>query len=197
MKTLPTRLPGVVIVEPQVFADARGFFMETYHSQRFAALGVRQPFVQDNHSCSARGVLRGLHYQIENPQGKLLRVIRGQIFDVAVDMRRDSPHFGRSVHVILSDANRRQLYVPPGFAHGFCALTDGTEVVYKCTDFYSPQHERTLLWNDPALDIDWPIAEPLLSDKDRLGLPLAEADCYESCAVPPDATRPLMATLSQ
>jgi dTDP-4-dehydrorhamnose 3,5-epimerase len=197
MKILPTRLPGVVIVEPQVFADARGFFMETYHSQRFAALGVRQPFVQDNHSCSTRGVLRGLHYQIENPQGKLVRVIRGQIFDVAVDMRRDSPHFGRSVQVILSDANRRQLYVPPGFAHGFCALTDGTEVVYKCTDFYSPQHERTLLWNDPALDIAWPIAEPLLSDKDRLGLPLAEADCYESCAAPPNATRPLMATVSE
>ncbi len=181
MKCIPTSLPGVVIIEPKIFADARGFFMETYHSQRYAAHDLPREFVQDNHSCSVRGTLRGLHYQIENPQGKLVRVVRGAIFDVAVDMRRDSPHFGQSVHVTLSDDNHRQLYIPPGFAHGFCALADATEVFYKCTDLYYSQHERTLLWNDPALGIEWPVADPILSEKDRHGLPLSEAPCYENC----------------
>jgi len=179
MQFVPTDLPGVVVIEPKVFADPRGFFMETFHAKRFRDNGLPDAFVQDNHSQSARGTLRGLHYQIQHPQGKLVRAIRGEIYDVAVDLRRSSPHFGRWVGVTLSAANRRQLYIPPGFAHGFCALEDETEMVYKCTDLYSPQHERTLLWSDPALGIPWPIDQPLLSGKDQIGLALRQAECYE------------------
>jgi dTDP-4-dehydrorhamnose 3,5-epimerase len=180
MQFIPTDLPGVVIIEPKVFSDPRGFFMETFHAARFRENGLPDSFVQDNHSQSARGTLRGLHYQIEHPQGKLVRVVRGEIYDVAVDVRRSSPSFGRWVGVTLSSANRRQLYIPPGFAHGFCALEDGTEMVYKCTDLYAPQFERTLLWSDPALGIQWPIHQPLLSEKDQRGLPLSQAECFAS-----------------
>jgi dTDP-4-dehydrorhamnose 3,5-epimerase len=172
-----TALPGVIAVEPRVFGDHRGFLMEVYHKQRFAEAGITLEFVQDNHSGSCRGTLRGLHYQIQHPQGKLVRVTRGEIWDVAVDVRRGSPHFGRWVGIALSEENRRQVYIPPGFAHGFCVLSEMAEVVYKCTDLYFPEHERTLLWNDPALGIEWPLGEPILSAKDQRGKPLAEADC--------------------
>jgi dTDP-4-dehydrorhamnose 3,5-epimerase len=179
MKFHATPLDGLVFIEPTVYSDERGFFMETFHGERFRAHGLPDRFVQDNHSCSAQGAVRGLHYQIEHAQGKLVRVVRGAIFDVAVDLRRNSPNFGSSFGLVLSDVNRRQLYVPPGFAHGFCALSDGTEVTYKCTDLYHPQHERTLLWNDPELRIDWPVARPILSEKDKRGLPLCDAPCYD------------------
>jgi dTDP-4-dehydrorhamnose 3,5-epimerase len=179
MQFLPTELPGVVVVEPKVFADERGFFMETYHQPRFAAAGINLPFVQDNHSLSKKGVLRGLHYQIRHAQGKLVRVVQGEIFDVAVDVRRSSPTFGRWVGTNLSDANRRQLYIPPGFAHGFCVLSDSAEVLYKTTDVYSPADERTLLWNDPTVGIRWPVHEPVISAKDQQGLPLARVECFE------------------
>lgn len=180
MKLLPTELEGVVVIEPRVFEDPRGFFMETYHKQHFADQGLVAEFVQDNHSRSVRGTLRGLHYQIQHPQGKLVRVVSGEIFDVAVDMRRNSPTFGRWTGATLSDQNRRQMYVPPGFAHGFCVLTEIAEIVYKCTDFYYPEHDRTLLWNDPAVGIRWPLeGAPILSTKDEKGRPLAECDVYE------------------
>ena len=179
MNFLPTKLAPVVLVEPRVFEDARGVFMETYHRARFRAAGIDVEFVQDNHSSSVQGTLRGLHYQIEHPQGKLVRVVRGEVFDVAVDLRRDSATFGQWVGAALSEANRRQLYIPPGFAHGFCAVSPVAEVVYKCTDFYYPQHERTLLWNDAQVNIEWPIANPLLSDKDRAGLPLSQVPTFE------------------
>jgi dTDP-4-dehydrorhamnose 3,5-epimerase len=178
MKFEATSLPGVIAIEPRVFGDHRGFLMEVYHKQRFVEAGITDEFVQDNHSGSCQGTLRGLHYQIEHPQGKLVRVIRGEIWDVAVDLRRDSPHFGRWVGVALSEENRRQVFIPPGFAHGFCVLSQTAEVVYKCTDLYYPEHERTLLWNDPQLGIDWPLRDPILSDKDQRGKPLAQADCY-------------------
>ncbi len=178
MQISETRLRGMYLIEPRVFADERGFFMETYHQAKFADGGITLPFVQDNHSRSCRGTLRGLHYQIQHPQGKLVRVVQGEVYDVGVDLRRDSPTFGLWIGEYLSAENKRQLYVPPGFAHGFCVVSETAEVTYKCTDLYHPEHERSLLWNDPQLDIDWPIEEPILSAKDAAGSPLGEAETY-------------------
>jgi dTDP-4-dehydrorhamnose 3,5-epimerase len=174
VKIVPTSLPGVVIIEPDVYRDARGFFLETYHQARYAEAGIVGPFVQDNHSYSAHGTLRGLHLQVKRPQGKLVRAVLGEMFDVAVDVRLGSPTFGRSTHVALSGENLRQLYIPPGFAHGFCVVSDRVHVEYKCTDVYDPTDEVTVAWNDPALAIAWPLAEPVLSAKDRSARPLAE-----------------------
>jgi len=175
MKVIETDLPGVLIIEPRVFRDERGFFVETWHEERYAEAGLESlRFVQDNHSRSQRGVLRGLHYQIEHAQGKLLRVARGEVFDVAVDVRAGSPTFGQWAGANLSDANHRQMYIPPGFAHGFCVLSEEADFCYKCTDYYYPQAEAGVFYNDPDIGIEWPIDAPLLSDKDR-GLPrLAE-----------------------
>jgi dTDP-4-dehydrorhamnose 3,5-epimerase len=181
MKATPTpTLPDVLVVEPQVFGDARGFFMETYHAEKFAALGLPTRWVQDNHSRSAKGILRGLHYQLQQTQGKLVRCVAGAIFDVAVDLRRSSPTFGQWAGVTLSAENKAMLWVPEGFAHGFLSLEDGTEVTYKCTDLYLPAAERSLLWNDPAIGIDWPDlgAAPLLSAKDAAGVPLGAAEAF-------------------
>ncbi len=180
MNILRTDIPDVLIIEPTVFGDARGFFFESYNQQKFEQLaGFAPTFVQDNHSRSARGVLRGLHYQIRQPQGKLVRVIAGEVFDVCVDLRRSSPSFGKSVCVTLSADNHRQLWVPPGFAHGFLVTSDSADFVYKTTDYYAPEHERSLLWNDPALDIAWPLdGLPTLSSKDQAGRPLADAETY-------------------
>ncbi|MBY4594767.1 dTDP-4-dehydrorhamnose 3,5-epimerase [Ottowia caeni] len=181
MQAIPTAIEGVFILEPMVFGDSRGFFMESFNRRAFAtATGVDVDFVQDNHSRSRKGVLRGLHYQIEQPQGKLVRVTQGVVFDVAVDIRKGSPTFGRWVGVELSGDNHRQFWVPAGLAHGFVVLSDTADFLYKTTDYYAPQHERCVAWNDPAIGIDWPlaahgIAEPLLSDKDRAGLPLSQA----------------------
>jgi dTDP-4-dehydrorhamnose 3,5-epimerase len=161
-----TSLPGVLLIEPKVFGDARGFFMETYRVDAFRDAGIADEFVQDNHSRSARGVLRGLHYQQPNAQGKLVRCTRGAIFDVAVDIRRGSPHFARWFGIELSDANKLMLWIPPGFAHGFCALEDGSDLVYKCTTLYVASADRAILWNDPEIGIDWPIKDPALSAKD-------------------------------
>lgn len=162
----PTALAGVFLIEPVVFRDARGFFLETYHAGKYAAGGLDVHFVQDNHSKSQRGTLRGLHAQRRNPQGKLVRAVEGEIFDVAVDVRRGSPTFGRWVGEVLSAENFRQLYVPPGFVHGFCVLSETAQVEYKCTALYDPQDELSVIWNDPEIAIDWPIKEPLLSNKD-------------------------------
>jgi dTDP-4-dehydrorhamnose 3,5-epimerase len=178
MRFIATELPGLVVVEPQVFGDDRGFFMETFHRPKFAGAGIDVEFVQDNHSSSRFGVLRGLHYQLTRPQGKLVRAVRGAIFDLAVDMRRHSPTFGRWFACELSEANRRQLYVPPGFAHGFCVTSELAEVIYKCTDVYLPNDERTVLWNDPTLAIRWPISEPTISAKDARGVLFEHAECY-------------------
>jgi dTDP-4-dehydrorhamnose 3,5-epimerase len=180
VKVVDTEITAVKLIEPDVFGDQRGFFLETWNARRFEDAGISAGFVQDNHSKSARGVLRGLHYQIRNPQGKLIRVIAGSVFDVVVDLRRSSPTFGKHVACMLSAEDKRQLWVPQGFAHGFLCLEEGTEFVYKCTDYYSPQFERTLLWNDPALAIDWPLGglEPILSDKDARGTPLAGAEVF-------------------
>jgi dTDP-4-dehydrorhamnose 3,5-epimerase len=161
-----TSLPGVLVIEPRVFGDARGFFMETYRADIFLQAGIEMPFVQDNHSRSARGVLRGLHYQEPNGQGKLVRCTRGALFDVAVDIRVGSPHFRKWFGVELSEANKKMMWVPPGFAHGFCALTDETDLVYKCTAYYDAANDRSILWNDPDIGIEWPVAEPALSAKD-------------------------------
>jgi dTDP-4-dehydrorhamnose 3,5-epimerase len=174
VKIVPTSLPGVVIIEPDVYRDSRGFFLETYHEARYAQAGIIGPFVQDNHSYSARGTLRGLHLQVRRPQGKLVRAVEGEMFDVAVDVRRGSPTFGHSAHVALSGENFRQLYVPPGFAHGFCVVSEQVHVEYKCTDVYDADDEVTVAWNDPALRIPWPMADPVLSAKDRSAKPLAE-----------------------
>jgi dTDP-4-dehydrorhamnose 3,5-epimerase len=182
MKFIPLEIPDVVRIEPTVFGDSRGFFLESFHRQRFHEAGLPTEFVQDNHSGSARGVLRGLHYQIRQPQGKLVRLVAGEIFDVAVDLRRSSPHFGRWVGATLSAQNKDQLWIPSGFAHGFYVLSAWAEVLYKATDYYAPQWERSLLWNDPALGIDWPLVEgqePVASKKDRNGLPLARAEVYQ------------------
>jgi dTDP-4-dehydrorhamnose 3,5-epimerase len=173
MKFTPTRLPEVILVEPDVFRDERGFFLETYHREKYAAGGIPDDFVQDNHSRSAHGILRGLHAQRLRPQGKLVRAIEGTIFDVAVDIRRGSPRFGQWVGVLLSADNFHQLWIPPGFAHGFCVVSDAAQVAYKATDLYQPQDEIGLLWNDPALAIDWPVSEPLVSAKDAKALTLA------------------------
>jgi dTDP-4-dehydrorhamnose 3,5-epimerase len=180
MKAIPTAIPDVVVLEPQLFGDARGFFFESWNRRAFAqAAGRDWEFVQDNHSASARGVLRGLHYQVRQPQGKLVRVVAGEVYDVAVDLRRASPTFGRWVGERLSAENHRMLWVPPGFAHGFLVLSDRAEFLYKATDYYAPQHERTLLWNDPALGIAWPLeGEPLLKPKDAAGALLAQAETF-------------------
>ena len=182
MKAIPTAIPDVLVVEPAVFGDARGFFYESWNRRRFSELVGRDvDFVQDNHSMSARGVLRGLHYQVRQPQGKLVRVVAGEVFDVAVDLRRSSPTFGRSVSLVLSAGDRRMLWVPEGFAHGFLVLSESAEFLYKTTDYYAPEHERSLLWNDPALGIDWPLAggEPTLKPKDAAGTPLASAETFD------------------
>ena len=181
MKFIPTGLPDVVIVEPAVFEDERGFFMETWQSEKFASAGIDASFVQDNHSSSHQWVLRGLHYQIRRPQGKLVRVTHGEAFDVAVDMRASSPTFGKWVGETLSAANRRMMWVPPGFAHGFLVLSERVEFMYKCTDYYSPQDERSLLWSDPALGILWPLPQgvmPIVSPKDKNANDLAAAERY-------------------
>ncbi len=167
MNFIPTELPGVILIEPQVFRDARGFFLETYHQAKFAAAGLNVTFVQDNHSKSTRGTLRGLHGQLRRPQGKLVRVVAGEIFDVAVDIRLDSPTFGRWLGVTLSAANFRQLYVPPGFLHGFRVVSETAEALYKCTTLYDPTDEIGVIWNDPEIGIDWGLRAPLLSEKDR------------------------------
>ena len=179
MKAIPTRLPGVVVLEPKVFGDDRGFFFESWNRRALAALGIDADFVQDNHSRSARGVLRGLHYQIERAQGKLVRVIAGEVFDVAVDLRRSSPAFGRWEGIALSAENRRMIWVPPGFAHGFVVVSEAAEVLYKTTDYWAAEHERSIIWNDPDLAIEWPLpGEPVLSAKDRSGRRLREAETY-------------------
>ncbi len=167
MKVLPTELPEVLIVEPTVFRDARGFFFESYHAARYAEAGLPDRFVQDNHARSVRGTLRGLHYQLRTPQGKLVRATVGAIFDVAVDIRRGSPTFGRWVGTVLSAENKRQVYVPPGFAHGYYVTDAVAEVEYKCTDFYRPEDERGIRWDDPALAIAWPGRNPILSARDK------------------------------
>ncbi len=168
MRVEPTALPEVLIIEPRIFKDDRGLFTETFHAERYVAAGLTAPFVQDNASRSIKGTLRGLHFQEPRPQGKLVFTVRGAIFDVAVDIRRGSPNFGRWVGVELNDENRRQLWVPPGFAHGFCALSDLADVVYKCTEVYSPADDRGILWSDPDVGIVWPIEAPLLSPKDAV-----------------------------
>ena len=179
MQVTPTELPDVLEIAPRVFGDERGFFFESWNRRAFEAAGVPGDFVQDNHSRSRRGVLRGLHYQIEHAQGKLVRVVAGEVFDVAVDLRRSSPTFGRVVGRVLSAANKRMLWVPPGFAHGFLVLSEDAEFLYKTTDYWYPEHERTLLWNDPALGIAWPLAAPpVLAAKDAAGRLLADADTY-------------------
>lgn len=160
-----TPLSGVLLIEPKVFGDARGFFLETYRAQHFAGFGI-PAFVQDNHSRSVRGVLRGLHYQLVRPQGKLVMVSRGEVFDVAVDIRRASPTFGQCYGTVLSEKNHLQLYIPPGFAHGFCVLSEDADFLYKCTEYYTPETERAILWNDPDINIAWPLPEPRLSAKD-------------------------------
>ncbi|NDL62313.1 dTDP-4-dehydrorhamnose 3,5-epimerase [Acerihabitans arboris] len=170
MKVLNTKIDGVKIIEPQVFGDARGFFLETFEKRRYQSLlDIDLEFVQDNHSRSAKNVLRGLHFQKTNPQGKLVRVVRGEVFDVAVDIRRDSPTYGQWEGVLLSEENKKQFWIPPGLAHGFVVITDVADFEYKCTDYYNPQHEECLLWNDPAVAIAWPVTQPLLSEKDKLG----------------------------
>jgi len=175
----PTVLPDVLLLEPRVFGDARGFFYESWNQRDFAAAGLEATFVQDNHSRSVKNVLRGLHYQIEHAQGKLVRVTHGEVFDVAVDIRRSSPTFSRWVGINLSAENKRMLWIPPGFAHGFLVMSEAAEFLYKTTDYWYAEHERTLLWNDPALGIDWPVqGMPLLAPKDAAGRPLAAADLY-------------------
>ena len=179
MKVTPLELPEVLLIEPRVFGDDRGYFYESWNERTFAEAGIREAFVQDNHSRSRRNVLRGLHYQVEHAQGKLVRAVVGEVYDVAVDVRRSSPRFGRAVGVVLSADNKRMLWIPPGFAHGFLVLSDVAEFLYKTTDFWHAQHERTLLWNDPALAIAWPLdGEPVVAAKDAAGVPLASAETY-------------------
>ncbi len=181
MKFIPTPIPDVLLIEPKVFQDERGFFLESYQKKLFAEAGIRFDFVQDNHSKSSEGVLRGLHYQLKQPQGKLLRVVAGEIFDVALDIRRRSPTFGKWFGTYLSAENKLLLWVPPGFAHGFYVTSPQAELLYKATDFYAPQWDRTITWNDPAVGIQWPTGgtSPILSAKDQAGTLLAEADVYE------------------
>lgn len=181
MRFSSSQIPDVLLIEPDVHGDDRGFFMETFHASRYSANGIAASFVQDNHSGSGKAVLRGLHYQIRQAQGKLVRVVAGEIFDVAVDLRRSSATFGTWTGQILSVQNKQQLWIPQGFAHGFYVLSDWAEIVYKTTDYYAPEWERTLLWNDPAIGIAWPLLEglaPILSVKDMRGLPLAQAETY-------------------
>lgn len=182
MEFVPTELPEVVLIKPRVFGDERGFFMETWHARRFADAGIPASFVQDNHSRSAKHILRGLHYQIRQPQGKLVRVVAGAVFDVVVDMRRSSPTFGRWAGVELSATNHQMLWIPPGFAHGFLVLSDAADFVYKCTEFWAPEHERSLLWNDADVGIEWPLpagVPPILSAKDAAGSYFKNAECFE------------------
>jgi dTDP-4-dehydrorhamnose 3,5-epimerase len=181
MKVMPTNLPDALIIEPRVFGDERGFFLESWNEKAFSDAGIREHFVQDNHSRSTLGVLRGLHYQILHPQGKLLRVLQGSVFDVIVDLRRNSTHFGRWDGIELSAENKRMIWVPPGFAHGFVVTSQTAEVAYKVTDVYSPEHERTLAWNDPSLSIEWPLdgRAPILSAKDMAGIPLDRAEVFD------------------
>ena len=179
MKLTPTSIPDLAIIEPKVFGDARGFFMESWNRKTFSALGLDLDFVQDNHSRSRKGVLRGLHYQLHQPQGKLVRVTSGAVFDVAVDLRRASPTFGRWEGVELSAENHRMLWVPPGFAHGFLVLSDSADFLYKTTEYYAPEHERCVLWNDQEIGIQWPLeGDPALSAKDQVGTPLRSAEVY-------------------
>ena len=180
MKTLDASLAGVLILEPRVFQDARGFFLESYNERVLAELGVRQGFVQDNHSCSTHNVIRGLHYQIRQPQGKLVRAVVGEILDVVVDLRKSSPTFGKWETVRLSGENQRMLWIPAGLAHGFRVISSEAHVLYKTTDYYAPEWERTLAWNDPELKIDWELdEEPIVSHKDQLGVPFARAEKFE------------------
>jgi dTDP-4-dehydrorhamnose 3,5-epimerase len=182
MRFTPTSIPDVILIEPKVFGDSRGFFMETYQAQRFAEAGISANFVQDNHSGSRQGTLRGLHYQIQQAQGKLVRVIAGEIYDVAVDLRCSSPTFSKWIGMTLSAENKRQLWVPPGFGHGFYVLSEWAEIHYKATDYYAPQWERAILWDDPSLGISWPLIEGqtvLLSPKDAQGQRLTEAELYD------------------
>ncbi|NMM11419.1 MAG: dTDP-4-dehydrorhamnose 3,5-epimerase [Polaromonas sp.] len=181
MKAIPTAIPDVLIIEPKVFGDSRGFFFESFNKRAFRdATGVDADFVQNNHSRSAKGVLRGLHYQIEQPQGKLVRVVRGAVFDVAVDLRKSSATFGKWVGVELSESNNRQLWVPPGFAHGFLTLSDSADFLYKTTDYYAPEFERCIAWDEPALAIAWPLAgnTPQISVKDQTGFVLVNAEVF-------------------
>lgn len=180
MNVISTAIPEVLLIEPAVFGDERGFFMETWQRRKFAEVGIDYDFVQDNHSRSVQGTLRGLHYQILQPQGKLVRVTHGEVFDVAVDIRRSSPTFGQWVGEYLTAENKRMLWVPPGFAHGFYVTSDVAEFQYKCTDYYAPEHERSIRWDDPDLAITWPLQrEPVVSAKDQQGSPLAPAECFE------------------
>jgi dTDP-4-dehydrorhamnose 3,5-epimerase len=175
-------IPDVILIRPRVYSDERGFFMETYHQREFRENGIEAEFVQDNHSRSRQGTLRGLHYQIRNPQGKLVRVVAGEVYDVAVDLRRQSMTFGRWIGMSLSAENRQQIWIPPGFAHGFYVLSEWAEFVYKATDYYAPEWERILLWKDPDLGIEWPLAgdkAPTISSKDARGIPLKKAEAYE------------------
>lgn len=180
MNVIQTEIPEVLIIEPKVFGDERGFFFESFNARRFAELsGVKTEFVQDNHSRSVKGVLRGLHYQIQQPQGKLVRVVSGEVWDVAVDIRRSSPTFGQWVGVTLSAENKHQLWIPEGFAHGFVVVSESAEFLYKTTDYWAPEHERCIAWNDPTLSLPWPVeGQPSLSGKDALGRTLSEADLF-------------------
>jgi dTDP-4-dehydrorhamnose 3,5-epimerase len=181
MQFEPTRLPEVVLIKPRVFGDERGFFFETWQQRTFDSAGISATFVQDNHSRSTLHTLRGLHFQIKQPQGKLVRVTRGEAYDVAVDIRRGSPRFGQWVGVHLSEANHHMLWVPPGFAHGYLALSESIDFIYKCTDFYAPQHERAIRWDDPAIGVQWPLptgASPVLSGKDSAAPPLRDVETY-------------------
>lgn len=174
MRFIPTQLPGVIVIEPDVHRDPRGFFLETFHAEKYAAAGIPRTFLQDNHSASVRDTLRGLHLQLRHPQGKLVRVIQGEIWDVAVDVRHGSPTFGHWTAVTLSAENFKQFYVPPGCAHGFCVLSDTAQVQYKCTELYDPADEVGIAYNDPALAIEWPVTQPILSDRDQRHRPLAD-----------------------
>jgi dTDP-4-dehydrorhamnose 3,5-epimerase len=179
MKKIPTSLPDVFILEPSVFGDERGFFLESYNQRTMESLGILEHFVQDNHSRSSRNVVRGLHYQMKQTQGKLVRVVEGEVLDVAVDLRRSSPHFGKSEVALLSAENKRMLWIPRGFAHGFRVVSDFAQVLYKATDYYAPEHERTLAWNDPELKINWQLdGEPIVSAKDQRGVRLRDAETF-------------------
>lgn len=179
MNVIPTKLAGLLLIEPKSFGDSRGFFFESFQRDRYRDAGIMADFVQDNVSRSCKGTLRGLHYQLTQPQGKLVYVTRGEVFDVAVDMRRSSSTFGQWFGAFLNDENHHQLYVPPGFAHGFCVTSESADFSYKCTDYYQPSDERTLIWNDPAVGIDWPkLDSPILSAKDQRGIPLSQAEAY-------------------
>jgi len=179
MKIFETTLPGVIVIEPKVFGDERGYFLETYQADRYRDAGIKEDFVQDNFSRSTKGVLRGLHYQLEKEQGKLIYVTSGIVFDVAVDIRQGSPTYGQYYSHVLSEDNHRQMYIPPGFAHGFCVLTDTADFGYKCTEYYSPQHERTIRWDDPQIRVEWPLSNVILSDKDSAASILADTPAQE------------------